>query len=58
MRQIDFKTATNLDNLKQIEQALLICFFHYKQTGEQQFDATMVNLFFRILVIIKSILHD
>ena len=46
MRQVDFKTATNLDNLKQIEQALLICFFHYKQTGEQQFDATMVQSFF------------
>ena len=46
MRQIDFKTATNLDNLKQIEQALLICFFHYKQTGEQQFDATMVQSLF------------
>lgn len=38
MKILDYKRAVELDDNNQTEQAVLLCFFHYKSTNEDVFD--------------------
>ena len=38
MKILDYKRAVELDDHNQTEQAVLLCFFHYKSTNEDVFD--------------------
>ena len=46
MKQIDYKQAVGLDDQKQIDQAVLICYYHYKETGESQFEPKGIQVLF------------
>lgn len=46
MKQIDFKQAVGLDDQKQVDQAVLICYYHYKETGEAQFEPKGIQTLF------------
>lgn len=46
MKQIDYKQAVGLDDQKQIDQAVLICYYHYKETGESQFEPKGIQALF------------
>lgn len=46
MKQIDYKQAVELDNQKQVDQAMLICYYHYKETGESQFEPKGIQALF------------
>lgn len=46
MKQIDFKKAVELEDQKQIDQAMLICYYHHKETGESQFEPKGVQTLF------------
>ena len=46
MKQIDFKQAVELEDQKQIDQAVLICYYHYKETGESQFEPKGIQTLF------------
>ena len=51
MKQMDYKKAVGLDDQKQVNQAVLICYYHYKETGESQFEPKGINHFFPILAL-------
>lgn len=46
MKQIDYKQAVGLDDQKQVDQAVLICYYHYKETGESQFEPKGIQTLF------------
>lgn len=46
MKQIDYKQAVLLDSKKQVDQAVLICYYHYKETGESQFEPKGIQALF------------
>lgn len=46
MKQIDYKQAVELEDQKQVDQAVLICYYHYKETGESQFEPKGIQTLF------------
>lgn len=46
MKQIDYKQAVRLDDQKQMDQAVLICYYHFKETGESQFEPKGIQTLF------------
>ena len=46
MKHIDYKLAVGLDGQKQADQALLICYYHFKETGESQFEPKGIQTLF------------
>lgn len=46
MKQIDYKQAVALDSYKQVDQAVMICYYHYKETGESQFEPKGIQVLF------------
>lgn len=45
MKIIDFIDRTELNNKSEAEKAKLLCFYHYKENGEQQFSMTQISDF-------------
>ena len=46
MNQYDYKQAVSLNDQKQLDQAVLICYYRYKETGEVQFDSPKIQALF------------
>lgn len=46
MKQIDYKQTVALDDQRQVDQAMLICYYHYKETGETQFEPKGIQVLF------------
>ena len=46
MKHIDYLQAVGLDNQKQVDQAVLICYYHSKETGESQFEPKGIQALF------------
>ena len=46
MKEIEYKQAVDLDNQKQVNQAVLICYYHFKETGESQFEPKGIQSLF------------
>ena len=43
MKIIDFIDRTELSNKSETEKAKLLCLYHYKENGEQQFSMTQIS---------------
>lgn len=43
MKLIDFINKTELSNKTEVEKAKLLCFYHYKESGEKQFSMTQIS---------------
>lgn len=43
MKLLDFVESTNLHSKKEVEKAKLICFYHYKETGETNFSISNIT---------------
>ena len=46
MNQYDYKQAVSMDEQKQLDQAVLICYYHYKETGISQFEPQEIQTLF------------
>lgn len=43
MKLLDFIDLVNLNKRSETERAKLLCFYHYKETGECQFTMTIIS---------------
>lgn len=46
MKHIDYIHAVGLNDQKQVDQAVLICYYHFKETGESQFEPKGIQALF------------